>query len=151
MWVSLGSTMSNVTFSNFDLDANHHKRLIQRVLFGKFRLLLPLVLTTAFLGGCASPAYRANYSECERLALAEYPPNMQQTVDTLYRNVEVPTGVTNCTTFYNQTTCRQQTRIELQPYQVTGITDLNSGPRFNHARNCAQQRCYSSHGNAGCK
>lgn len=117
----------------------------------KFRLLLPLVLASVVLNGCASPAYRANFTDCERLALAEYPPNMQQTVNTLYRNVEVPTGVTNCTAFRNQMSCRQETRIESQPYQVTGVRDLNSEPRFDLARNCAQQRCYSSHGNARCK
>jgi hypothetical protein len=113
--------------------------------------LLPLALAAAVLIGCASPAYNANLNSCERIAYSKVPPNMQQTLGTFYRQVQIPTGVTTCETYMRQTTCVQQTRTELQPYQAHTVKDLNLEARADYARNCAQQRCYSSHGNARCK
>jgi hypothetical protein len=115
------------------------------------------ILTIIFftLAGCATQEYRNAENECSYEAFRQYPVNNVSTVVTLTRPVQVPTGQTNCQTYYigytAQTTCNQVMRTDYQPYQQTVIQDTNSSYRKTAINSCAQNTCYQKFGNSECK
>ena len=78
-------------------------------MFKQLTLVAGLAIT-ATLVGCASDAYYAAKSACEPLAYNKFPPKMVSQLVTKTRTVDVPIGMTNCSSKVSgssiNTTCR---------------------------------------------
>jgi len=113
--------------------------------------LLVLVLQV----GCATQEYRNAQNECSYEAFRQYPVNNVSSMVNMTRSIQVPSGHTNCQTYYignmAQTSCTQVMRTELIPYQQMVVRDTNSSPRQAVIDSCAQNICYRKFGNGECK
>jgi hypothetical protein len=114
-----------------------------------------LVLATLLMTGCATKAYRAVEGECASQALADYPENKVQVVQTRQRVIHVSTGMRSCYTTrdgaHNNTICNEITRPEYIPYQETVVIDQNEAVRKMAIESCAANLCLQRYGNAKCK
>jgi hypothetical protein len=114
-----------------------------------------LLTLCAMLAGCATPEYRQARNQCTSQAFQRFPVNNVSQVVTVRRQVEVPTGETNCTTDYSgstaRTSCKQVTRLEMRSFNETEVADTNESARNNAINYCAAQSCMSSYGNSDCK
>ena len=85
----------------------------------------------------------------------QYPVNNVSSMVNMTRSIQVPSGQTNCQTYYignmAQTSCTQVMRTELIPYQQMVVRDTNSSPRQAVIDSCAQNICYRKFGNGECK
>jgi len=115
-------------------------------------LLLVCVLG---LSACATPEFRAAQGECTPGAFTKYPVEEVQTLVTRSRPVQVPSGLTQCSTSYhgNQayTTCFPIMRTEFFPYQELAMVDKNKPVRDSLIKGCAQALCVQRYGNSDCK
>jgi hypothetical protein len=113
-----------------------------------------LVLATVLLTGCATKAYRAVEGECAPQALADYPENRVQVVQTRQRVIHVSTGMRSCYTTrdgaHTNTICNDITRPEYIPYQETVVIDQNEAVRKMAIESCATHLCLQRYGNAKC-
>ena len=113
------------------------------------------VLAAALLTGCATKAYRAVESECAPQALADYPENKVQVVQTRQRVIQVSTGMRSCFStrdgVHINTICNDITRPEYIPYQETVVIDQNEAVRKMAIESCATHLCLQRYGNAKCK
>jgi hypothetical protein len=116
------------------------------------------VLLTCFLVsavGCATQEFRNAQNECSYEAFMQYPVNNVTSMVNMTRSIQVPSGQTNCQTYYignmAQTSCTQVMRTELIPYQQMVVRDTNSSPRQAAIDSCAQNTCYRKFGNGECK
>lgn len=114
-----------------------------------------VVLATALLAACATPAYRAVESECASQAWADYPENKVQVVRTRQRVIYVSTGMRSCYSTrdgaHTNTICNDMTRPEYIPYQETVVVDQNEAIRQRAIESCAINLCVQRYGNAKCK
>ena len=124
----------------------------------KYRVMFKTLIVLSILAlqvGCATQEFRNAQSECSYDAFRQYPVNNVSTVITLTRPVQVPTGQTNCQTYYvgnmAQTSCTQVMRTDYQPYQQVVVQDTNSSSRNSAINSCAQNICYQKFGNSECK
>lgn len=105
--------------------------------------------------GCATPEYKSAQNECSYDAYRNYPIMNVSSVVTLFREVRVPTGQTNCSTQYMgnfaNTQCTQIMRSEYVPYQQSIVRDVNAGNRSSAINTCAAQTCFRRFGNVDCK
>ena len=113
------------------------------------------VLAAALLTGCATKAYRAVEAECAPQALADYPENKVQVVQTRQRVIHVSTGMRSCFSTRDgahiNTICNDITRPEYIPYQETVVIDQNEAIRNKAIAACSANVCLQRYGNAQCK
>jgi hypothetical protein len=106
------------------------------------------------LSACATPEFRAAQSECTPGAFTKYPVEEVQTLVTRSRPVQVPSGLTQCSTSYHgnqaHTTCFPIMRTEFLNYQEMAMVDKNKLVRDSLIKGCAQALCVQRYGNAAC-
>ena len=121
------------------------------------RTILNALLTCLLMStvGCATQEFRNAQNECSYEAFRQYPVNNVSSMVNMTRSIQVPSGQTNCQTYYignmAQTSCTQVMRTELIPYQQMVVRDTNSLPRQSAIDSCAQNICYQKFGNSDCK
>jgi hypothetical protein len=119
------------------------------------RIGLAIIMGLLLLSGCATKAYRAVEHECTPAALADYPENKVQVIQTRQRMVHVATGMRSCysTKEGNQTRtiCNDITRPELITYQESVVVDQNEAVRRMAIDTCAANLCQQRYGNTKCK
>ena len=106
------------------------------------------------LSACATPEFRAAHGECTPGAFTKYPIEEVQTLVTRSRPVQVPSGLTQCSTSYHgnqaHTTCFPIMRTEFLNYQEIAMVDKNKSDRDSLIKGCAQALCVQRYGNAAC-
>ncbi|MDP2084570.1 MAG: hypothetical protein Q8K20_05180 [Gemmobacter sp.] len=114
---------------------------------------VPLVLSLAFgLAACGTPEYRAEQSVCEAQWLQKIPPRYERQIVERVRYIQVPTGVSTCTTnAANVQTCVAQMRSEAIPYTAVETVDVNKASRDVQIRACAVKACTARYGNPECR
>ena len=115
------------------------------------RIFSILVLFISLLSACSSPQYRAAKGNCERTWLTNIPPQMEQELYNKTESRQVPTGQTNCTTYYGQTTCQAVMRTEYYTVPAVRTVDKNKPQRDQEIIRCAQQFCINTMGNHLCE
>ena len=114
-------------------------------------LLLVCVLG---LSACATPEFRAAQGECTPGAFTKYPVEKCKPWCTRSRPVQVPSGLTQCSTSYHgnqaHTTCFPIMRTEFLNYQEMAMVDKNKPVRDSLIKGCAQALCVQRYGNAAC-
>jgi len=113
---------------------------------------LPFMLALA-LGpvACGTPEYRAEQSVCEAEWVQKIPPRLERQIVERVRYIQVPTGVSNCTTTNNVQRCVAQMRSEAIPYTAVETVDVNKPGRDVQIRACAVRACTARYGNPECK
>jgi len=106
--------------------------------------------------GCATNEYNQAEGECSASAFQRFPVKNVQEVVSRSKEVQVPTGRTNCTSTPNgagaiNTTCTQETKSEWRNYQDVETLDGNKKARDSLISSCTAQRCMSRYGNSQCK
>ncbi|MEY4317688.1 MAG: hypothetical protein RI902_1496 [Pseudomonadota bacterium] len=113
-----------------------------------------LLLCVLGLSACATPEFRAAQGECTPGAFTKYPVEEVQTLVTRSRPVQVPSGLTQCSTSYHgnqaNTTCFPIMRTEFINYQELAMVDKNKPDRDSLIKGCAQALCLQRYGNAAC-
>jgi hypothetical protein len=115
------------------------------------RFSVPLMLTFALVG-CGTPEYRAERSVCDAEWQIKIPPRHERQIVERVRYIQVPTGVSTCTT--NTTgvqTCVAQMRSEAIPYTAVETVDVNADRRAVQVRACTVKACTARFGNAECR
>jgi len=115
-----------------------------------------LCVTLLTLGGCATPEYKAAYSECSPGAFSQYPEDKVQTFEMRQRWVQVATGQMSCVAVQNaanvkQTVCTPITYTRPISTMEPVIVDRNEEPRKSLISACAQSMCIQRYGNRECK
>ena len=124
-------------------------------MFKQLTLVAGLAIT-ATLVGCASDAYYAAKSACEPLAYNKFPPKMVSQLVTKTRTVDVPIGMTNCSSKVSgssiNTTCRDipVTQKKTETYQESEAVDINERPRKDMVYSCTYAKCRQQYGNYTC-
>ena len=130
--------------------------------------IFPLVLMAITLTGClATKQYRAAESACTQKALQEFPVSIEMQLATCYKNVQVPTGQTTCTSNRSgtidfgylgtdinsrtRTNCTSFMTTERIPYSCTQRVDTNLQARKQAIAACTTSSCYQMYGNAECE
>ena len=113
------------------------------------------LVVSALLVGCSTQGFKQAQNECVQYGFQQFPIRNEPTVTSTPRNVEVPTGETNCVTDYStgqaRTSCKQQTRLELRYEQSVVIVDANLYSRLAAIDSCAKALCFQRSGNYECK
>ena len=114
------------------------------------------LVTVLLIAGCSTPEYRNARNSCYYDALQQYPVKNISSVVTLTRQVQVPTGESNCTSRVTgmgriETECTQVMRTDYVPYQQSVVSDANANIRERVVNVCAEAVCYRAYGNANCK
>ena len=119
------------------------------------RIGLAIIMGVLLLSGCASKAYRAVEQECIPAAMADYPENKVQVIQTRQRMVNVATGMRSCYSSRDgnqvRTVCNDITRPELITYQESVVVDQNEAVRRMAIDTCAANLCLQRYGNTTCK
>jgi hypothetical protein len=113
-----------------------------------------MMMAAVLLSGCATKAYRVVEQECASVALADYPVNKVQVIETRQRVMHVATGMRNCYTRRDgdhvHTICNDITRPEIINYQELVVVDQNEVVRNMAIASCATNLCVQRYGNAQC-
>ena len=119
------------------------------------RIGLAIIMGLLLLSGCATKAYRAVEHECTPAALADYPENKVQVIQTRQRMVNVATGMRSCYSSkegnQTRTICNDVTRPEFITYQESVVVDQNEAVRRMAIESCAANLCLQRYGNTKCK
>ena len=114
-------------------------------------LALPALTLAALLAGCGTPEFRAERSVCEAEWQKKIPPVYERQIVQRTRWIQVPTGVTTCTTTNNVQTCVAQMRSEAIPYTAVETVDINAPRRDVQIQACTARACTAKFGNAECR
>lgn len=115
------------------------------------RPVLPALLLAAIAASCGTPEYRAERSICEAEWMQKIPPNYERQIVERVRYIQVPTGLSTCTTVNNVQQCRSQMRSEAIPYTAVETVDVNAPRRDPQIAACAARVCQAKFGNPECK
>ena len=129
--------------------------------------LLTLLIASTLTGCLATKQYRAAESACTQKALQEYPVSIEMQLATCYKNIQVPTGQTTCTSNRSgtidfgylgtdinsrtRTNCTSLMTTERIPYSCTQRVDTNLQARKQAIAACTTSSCYQMYGNAECE
>jgi hypothetical protein len=122
----------------------------------KKNLHLCLVMGLLAVSGCATPEYKAAYSECSPGAFAQYPEDKVHSFEMRQRLIQVPTGQVSCTSVQDaankkQTVCTPLTTVSSIMVMEPVIMDRNEEPRRRLINACTQSLCVARFGNGDCK
>jgi hypothetical protein len=114
---------------------------------------MPVLLILALLPmGCGTPEFRAERSVCEAEWQAKIPPRYEQQIVERIRWIQVPTGVSTCTTnSQGVQTCVAQMRSEAIPYTAVETVDVNAPRRNVQVQACTAKACTGKFGNPECR
>lgn len=115
------------------------------------RAVLPALCLVLLAASCGTPEYRAERSVCEAEWQAKIPPQYERQLVERVRHIQVPTGVSTCTTVNNVQRCVSQMRTEMIPYTTVETVDVNAPRRDVQVAACAAKACQAKFGNAECK
>ena len=115
------------------------------------RLVLPVLTIAILLVGCGTPEYRAERSVCDAEWQRKIPPRYERQIVERVRSIQVPTGVSTCTTANGVQTCIAQMRTELIPYTAVETVDVNAQARMLEVQACTVKACSAKFGNAECR
>ena len=122
----------------------------------KKNLYVCLVMGLLAVSGCATPEYKAAYSECSPGAFAQYPEDKVHSFEMRQRLIQVPTGQVSCTSVQDgankkQTVCTPITTVSSIMVMAPVIVDRNEETRRRLISACAQSLCVARFGNGDCK
>lgn len=101
---------------------------------------------------CGTPEFRAERSVCEAEWQAKIPPRYERQIVERIRWIQVPTGVSTCTTnSQGVQTCVAQMRSEAIPYTAVETVDVNAPRRNVQVQACTGKACAQKFGNAECR
>ena len=115
------------------------------------RRLLVLSPLCLVLAGCGTPEFRAERSVCEAEWQQKIPPRYERQIVERIRYIQVPTGVSTCTTNNGVQTCVAQMRTEAIPYTAVETVDVNADARAVQVRACTAKACTATFGNPECR
>lgn len=101
---------------------------------------------------CGTPEFRAEQSVCEAEWQAKIPPRYERQIVERLRWIQVPTGVSTCTTnAQGVQTCVAQMRSEAIPYTAVETVDVNAARRSVQVQACTARACTAKFGNPECR
>lgn len=113
--------------------------------------LIVAVSVVLVVASCGTPEYRAERSVCEAQWLQKIPPKYERQIVERVRYIQVPTGVSTCTTANNVQTCVAQMRSEAIPYTAVETVDVNAPARDAQIQACTVKACSARYGNPECR
>jgi len=131
------------------------------------KLFVLFILAMSMSGCLATKQYRAAESACTQKALQEFPVSIEMQLATCYKNIQVPTGQTTCTSNKSgtidfgylgtdinsrtRTNCTSLMTTERIPYSCTQRVDTNLQARKQAISACTTNSCFQMYGNAECE
>lgn len=114
---------------------------------------VPVLLVLALLPvACGTPEFRVERSYCDAEWQKRIPPRYEQQIVERVRWIQVPTGVSTCTTnAQGVQTCVAQMRSEAIPYTAVETVDVNASARMVQVQACTAKACTQKFGNAECR
>ena len=115
------------------------------------RRAVSLLILSLVPAACGTPEFRAERAVCEAEWQERIPPRLERQIVERIRYIQVPTGVSTCTTSNGVQTCVAQMRSEAIPYTAVETVDVNAAARAVQVRACTVRACTARFGDPACR
>ena len=113
------------------------------------------VIALSLISACSTAEYDQAYDACSLVGNSKYPVTKKKRTCRGFRNIEVPTGKTECVTEerYGKfvTSCEEITETRGEWYDYSCVKDVNYTARTDWILQCAANACFRTFGNVSCK
>ena len=113
------------------------------------------VVALGLLSACSTAEYDQAYDGCSQIGYSKYPVSKKELTCRSFRNIEVPTGKTECVTEerYGKlvTSCEEKTETRGEWYEHSCVKDVNYIARRDWILKCAANACFTTFGNVSCE